>query len=138
MDVRIQLAGRTELTVYEVHGTSQDQRDWLSQAIKFASKDWPNFLQYVLNGFSPSSRCAILGCERLVEVGARLTFDGKSILIVPCCADHNEEGRIDNLGRQARLKPYQVYLEILEREFVSQDADGKFNLAQPLPGIVDD
>jgi hypothetical protein len=83
--------------------------------------------------------CAIVGCDKFVEVGARLTFDGKQLLIVPCCRTHNAAGKLDKLGRHARLKPYQLYAEINVRPgFVVENSDGIYCLTQALPLLVDE
>ena len=90
----IQMTGPGELTVYEVHEPSEDGRDWLSQVIKFTNKQWPKFQHHVLSAFSKTSRCAIADCDRLVEVGAHVTFDRKQLLIIPCCKTHNAVGKL--------------------------------------------
>jgi len=135
----IRMTGTSELMVCEVHETSQDGRDWLSQVIKFTNREWPNVQHSVLSAFSKTSRCAVVDCDRLVEVGAHLTFDGKQLLIVPCCKTHNAVGNLDKLGRHARLKPYQLYAEInVKPGYVFEDKEGKYYLTQALPSLLDE
>ncbi|KAH9258632.1 hypothetical protein BASA81_003134 [Batrachochytrium salamandrivorans] len=85
----IEITGAGRMPVYEVHETTQDERDWLTQVIKFTNKAWPNFQHQVM-------------------------------------------------GRHARLKSYQLYATIfLKPGFVLEDADGKYQLVQALPNLVD-
>lgn len=136
--VSIEMSGPDELLVFEVHETSEDGADWLSGALKYADMDWPNVPQLVLEAFSKCSRCGIVNCQSRVEVGAHVTADGESMLIVPSCKTHNGVGNLDRLGRQARLKPCQVYARITFRpgfslEAIQEDQQGKFYLVQNLP-----
>lgn len=135
----VERTGQYQTPIIELHEPSQEETgDWLSLVIKLASKKYPDIQEYIANAFSKGSRCAIANCEGATEVGARVTFDGKCLLIIPCCKEHGTEGKLDELNRRARLKPFQFYAKFsLKPGIVTEDQEGNFHLIQALPTAVD-
>ena len=54
-----------------------------------------------------------------------MTFDGQQLLIVPTCAVHNQTGKLDSMGKRARLKEFQLYAVISGRGQKAVNKEGR-------------
>ena len=136
----IEMTDKPQYSILEIHDCSPDSRDWLSQVIKFTEKDWPNYNEEVLNAYTRNvSRWGVSGCvEGRAQVGAKLSFDGERLIIVPCCKHHATEGVLDAMGhRFTRLKSYQCFVPIPLEPGSVVERDDKFFLTRPVPNLID-
>jgi hypothetical protein len=129
----VELSRGAKLSIYEIHETTSDGRDWLNTVIRYLNQFQSSQNQRIKDMFSKASSCSIDGCQELVTAGAHVTIDGTQVLIVPTCAYHNGVGNLDRLGRLSRLKPYSAYAYInLQPGMMIQNDDGIFHLVQAL------
>lgn len=104
-----------EIPIFELHETKDDtiSQGWLTAGIKaFCPKLLSTYSPAPASAFAKTSKCSIQGCNKVVEVGAHTTVDGKKLWIVPTCKAHNATSALDKLGVAARLKRCTVFIEV--------------------------